>query len=422
MSSDFRADRFRGSRLILSGNSADEPAFLIYSASIASDSEGGISDANFSNFGTDVFMVVSGSSGSMGTSTRGTTLFIGDVYFSGALRGDIPSGPIGPTGPTGATGAQGPTGEFGGASFEYNYATNTADSDPGSTNIKFNNSTISSATKIYIDDEDIDATDIQPFLRTIDDSTSAIKGHVKISEKENPEKFVLFTISGLTENAGYFTVDVSSVSSSAVLPSIVAGTGLVTTFARTGDVGDKGDIPEHDWLGTTLRFQNANGSSGSYVELVGPTGATGAQGLTGSAGGTSFRYNFSSSTVDAEPSSGYLRLNNATQNASTVMHLSFNNVFGTDLSTYFNSLDDSTSTIKGHLKITSRLDNSKFLLFTISSISDEVDYLNISISNVSSSTSSPFLNSDSIFITFTRTGDKGLVGDTGLKGDIPEHD
>lgn len=38
-----------------------------------------------------------------------------------------------------------------------------------------------------------------------------------------------------------------------------------------GDKGDKGDPPAHEWQGTTLRFENPDGSWGQFVDLMGKT-------------------------------------------------------------------------------------------------------------------------------------------------------
>jgi len=42
-----------------------------------------------------------------------------------------------------------------------------------------------------------------------------------------------------------------------------------------GDKGDKGDKPGHQWTATSLRFENPNGTWGSYVDLRGPQGPPG---------------------------------------------------------------------------------------------------------------------------------------------------
>ena len=40
-------------------------------------------------------------------------------------------------------------------------------------------------------------------LRTIDDSTSTIKGHFKVSVENDPDEFRLYTVSAATEASGY---------------------------------------------------------------------------------------------------------------------------------------------------------------------------------------------------------------------------
>ena len=45
---------------------------------------------------------------------------------------------------------------------------------------------------------------LPPFLRTIDDSTSTIKGHFRVSNRLDASDFALFTISSIAEQSGYF--------------------------------------------------------------------------------------------------------------------------------------------------------------------------------------------------------------------------
>ena len=108
-------------------------------------------------------------------------------------------------GPSGSTGPQGADGNFGGATFDYTFDTSTADSDPGQGNLRFNNSNLSSATLMYIDDADDGGNDIQAFLRTIDDSTSTIKGHVRVSNRLNANDFAIFTITGTNTEGNWLS-------------------------------------------------------------------------------------------------------------------------------------------------------------------------------------------------------------------------
>ena len=202
--------------------------------------------------------------------------------FQGVQGATGPTGPTGPqgaqgrqgaTGSTGNQGVQGADGNFGGATFDYTFSTNTTDSDPGGGTLKFNNGTLSSATVMYIDDTDDGSNDIQAFLRTIDDSTSTVKGHVRVSNRLNAADFALFTISGTnTEATGYHKVNVSYVSGAT---SFSNSEDIIVTFARTGTKGDTG----------AQGVQGAQGRQGA-TGSTGPTGPQGVQGAGGSTGGT----------------------------------------------------------------------------------------------------------------------------------------
>ena len=216
-----------------------------------------------------------GSDGSKGEKgQKGTT---GDTGSTGSKgqKGEVgATGSKGQKGEKGQKGVKGQEGNFGGQTFAYDFDTGTSDADPGNGELRLNNGTVSSANIMYIDDQDSGGTDIQSYLRTIDDSDSTIKGHVRISNKLDASDFALFTISGsITEASGYFKVPVGYVSGSA--SSFSNGEDLIVTFARTGDQGDKGQKGE----------TGATGSKGQKGE-VGSTGSTGDKGQKGEVGGT----------------------------------------------------------------------------------------------------------------------------------------
>ena len=202
------------------------------------------------------------------------------------LQGLSNQGVQGNQGLQGRQGTQGLTGAFGGATFTYGFLTNTANTDPGTGKVKFNNSNLSSATTLFIDDEDDNGTDIQSYLRTIDDSTSGIKGHFKVADLANPDDFALFTITASsTEQSGYFSIPVSYVSGSAT--SFSNGENLTVTFARTGDKGDTGIQGLQGLQGNQgvqgLSNQGVQGLQG-LQGLQGNQGVQGAQGLQGNQG------------------------------------------------------------------------------------------------------------------------------------------
>ena len=178
---------------------------------------------------------------------------------------------------TGPTGSKGDTGAFGGAIFTYNYLTSTADTDPGATNLKLNNAP-SSATFLYIDPIDISSTDISNYLETIDDSTSAIKGHFKVEKVGDPTSFAYYAITGAhTLVTSYYKIPISYLTGASSTWS--DGQDVTVTFVRTGDKGDTGATGATGVTGAQ-GIQGVTGPTG----YTGPQGIQGIQGVTGSTG------------------------------------------------------------------------------------------------------------------------------------------
>ena len=254
--------------------------------------------------GTEGFQGDLGFQGSTGAGTQGMQGPQGDYGFQGTQGFPGPIGPQGVQGTEGFQGSgglQGITGGFGGMTFDYTYDTDTqvgSVQPPAVGYLKFDNSSMAAVTTLIIHDRDDNFTDIQPFLRTVDDSTSPIKGHFKVSEKDNPENFVIFTISGLTEQSGWFDIDANFVSGSA--SNFADNEDIIITFARTGDVGPIGSQgvqgiqaaqgiqglqggPGDEGTQGTLGFQGTQGFQGT-AGFIGGTGIQGLQGLQGPQG------------------------------------------------------------------------------------------------------------------------------------------
>jgi hypothetical protein len=175
----------------------------------------------------------------------------------------------GPIGPTGAQGVQGNDGNFGGASFDYTFDTNVVDSDPGPGKLKFNNASLNVATIMRIDDLDDTSSDIQEYVRGINNSSASIKGHFRISKKSNLSVFGLFTIASISEEQGFFNIGCSFVSGSSFTP-FINSEDILITFARTGIQGAQG-------------IQGPQGVQGPQG-IQGPTGTQGVQGIQGAQG------------------------------------------------------------------------------------------------------------------------------------------
>lgn len=299
----------------------------------------------------------------------------GGTLTSGAMLSVmvVPKGDKGDTGAAGPTGSAGPTGAVGGAGFKFTFSTGTS-GDPGAGKFRFDNATFASATKVALSETDADANGIGTFLTAIDDSTSTNKVLV-VAIKQGGAAYVSFVVtSTLTDQGTYDEYNITPVSTSG---SISNGDAFFVAFY-----------------------------------LVGDKGSTGATGSTGSAGGgIAIPYTFSTTTTDADPGAGNLRLDNATQSSATKFRVDLLDSNGADWTTVIDAMDDSTNaTIKGQARLFKTSDPTKFLQGNVSAVDSSSGYRNITVALTAFSGSTPFANADAVTLTFTRTGDKGTDG------------
>ena len=165
-------------------------------------------------------------------------------------------------------GEKGQAGVFGGVTFEYKFNNSTTDADPGAGKLALNFGSVSGSTRIFIDDVDGGGTNtnIESYLRTIDDSTSTIKGHVRITNKGDSDKFAMFSITGASvEATGYHKVVVTHISGDCAGAGIFSNNeDIIITFARTGDIGDKGTEGAKGQKGDSIKGQK--GQDGEVAE------------------------------------------------------------------------------------------------------------------------------------------------------------
>jgi len=156
---------------------------------------------------------------------KGGTIANNDLIFVTFTR----AGNKGATGSTGATG--GATGGL-----DYIFETATADSDQGTGKVWLNNTTRSSATILYIDDNDVDSTDVSAYIATWDDSTTtSTRGYVKIYQRADNSIYSIFNINGaLTDATAYHKVPVSHLVS---VGTIADEDPIDVFFSRTGNAG-----------------------------------------------------------------------------------------------------------------------------------------------------------------------------------------
>jgi hypothetical protein len=174
-------------------------------------------------------------------------------------------------------GDKGTTGSTGTASsgFHYQFETATSDADQGAGKIWLNNSTVASASVLYIDDDDNDGTDISAFTATWDDSSATSdKGFIKIQSRATPTDYAVFKISSSgTDNTAYWEFPVTHLVSAGTL----SDTEVVDVFfTRSGDSGGVAnrtvDTMTGDASDTTLSLSQSPGSTNNctcFIDGVG---------------------------------------------------------------------------------------------------------------------------------------------------------
>ena len=142
------------------------------------------------------------------------------------------------------------------ASIQMLFESATTDTDQGVGKLFLNNSTIASASILYIDDVDNAAgTSINSQVDTWDDSTTTgLRGTITFVKSTDAAVFATFNVTGAVTSAStYSKIAVTHVTSAG---SFTDGDVINVQFVRTGDKGATGD--------------------------TGPTGSTGPQGPAGS--------------------------------------------------------------------------------------------------------------------------------------------
>jgi microcystin-dependent protein len=367
------------------------------------------------------------------------------------------TGPTGPTGATGATGADstvtGPTGPTGNLIGE-KYLFSTSTGDGTSTGyLRFNNSTMSSVTYVYMNNIDFNGGDNSTWISSLGSGTS---GYLTLTN--NASSQVVLEVSGTPIDATtYFKIPVTYVSgdlfsnNSTIYanysktgptgPTGPAGAdGFVGVDGATGPTGPTGPTGADSNVtgptgptGATGADSNvtgptgptgADGSDGATGPTgptgdtgpTGPTGATGDTGPSGQFGGASFYFTFDNAVYAETVPDGYLLANEATFNTTDEIALNNEDRFQNDISSFIQTIDDSTSDTKGYLKITDESDPNNFVIFAI--IGEHfvhTDHFHIPVAYVSGTTT-PFDDDTNVVVSFTVTGDRGDQGPTGPTG------
>lgn len=257
----------------------------------------------------------------------------------------------------------------------YVWDSGTADADPGTGRLAWNNAAVASATEIYINETGPNAEPFGPILAKWDDQAGTTKGHLWITKVGTPTTFAHFDVVSTETDSGAYKKW-----------TIANGTG------------------------------NGTFTDGDNVNVIFTPIGRGATGEAGVDGGV--RWDFDTDTSMANPSSGDLRLNNAAFASVTAITVSANagSTGNPDVSDLVTTWDDSTSTVKGFVTIKKASSPGNFAVYQLSSLTDNTTHLELAVTHVASNGS--FAASDELVVVFNRTGDQGSEGTAGLAGGI----
>jgi len=261
---------------------------------------------------------------------------------------------------------------------KYTFSTTTSMADPGTGILRYNHGTVASVTAIAIDDLTADAgnPDVEAWLKTFDDSSSTIKGWIRLVEPGTPANYAIFNVTAVADNSGWVQLTVAHVDSNGTFSN---ADSIRLFFSRTGDIG--------------------------------ATGATGS--------GEGLELTFETATTDTDQGAGKVWYNNGTVSSASVFYIDDVDANAVNINSFVDSWDDSGSTIKGRLVVKKQTAPENYHMFNVTgAVTSASTYSKIAVAHVVST--GTISDGDAIFVSFSRTGDKGTQGTQGIQGDVSE--
>ena len=133
-------------------------------------------------------------------------------------------------------------------------------------------------------------------------------------------------------------------------------------------------------------FSGISGYSGYSGQsgFSGTSGISGYSGRDGQFGGASFYYQFDTKTDTNDPGQGRLNVNNNNLSLATVLTIHDDDRFFSNIHSFLQTIDDSSSSIKGYTKITEEANNLNFVIYAITgNHTDDTLHFDVPISYVS---------------------------------------
>jgi len=151
--------------------------------------------------------------------------------------------------------------------FSYLWESTTTNADPGTGKVKANHATLASATAIYISETTNAAQSIAAIIQSWDDSTSTVKGYLRISKQADLSVYAFYSVSGTVTDGG--TWDTITVTYVAGNGSLADDDAVSVQFVPKGDKGDTGSTGSTG-VGFTRAPVTTTGSANAYVATFSP--------------------------------------------------------------------------------------------------------------------------------------------------------
>lgn len=299
------------------------------------------------------------------------------------------------------------------AGLRFLWSTDATATDPTAGKVKVSSASLTAATALYISETDADTRTVAALIAEWDNSTSAVRGEIRLLDPVTPANYVVYRITGaIVDNGGWDTVPIEHVEHGGTLTN---GMTLYVQDKRTGDEGQPGAPGAAATIavgtvttgaaGSNAAVTNAGSSAAAVLNFEIPRGATGATGPV-----IARRYLYSTSTTAADPGSGNFRLNNATISSATALYIDDAEAGGASVTAWLDSFDDSTNTSsKGTLDFVAINDPTIWASFRVTgSVVDSSGYRTITIA--SGSSNGTWADGMAVGVSFTRAGDKGADG------------
>jgi len=167
---------------------------------------------------------------------------------------------------------------------------------------------------------------------------------------------------------------------------------------------------------STQATNSANSATASASSAT--ASATSASNSEASAGALAWKYTFDNSTTMADPGTGEVRLNHGT--LASVTAIAFDatsaDTGNPDVSDLIASIDDGTnSTHEGYIFLRKSGAPATFMAYNVTSaVTDNTGWLQVTVTHAASGGS--LTNGDTLYVSFTRSGNVGATGPTGSTG------